>query len=1581
MGSDLWRTFVAQDLITNIPSSTYVLITDTNISPLYVPTFETSFRHALSEDNTGARLLTYEISPGETSKSRSTKAEVEDWMLSQECTRDTVIIALGGGVIGDMIGYVAATFMRGVRFVQVPTTLLSMVDSSIGGKTAIDTPLGKNLIGAFWQPERIYVDLQFLESLPRREFVNGMAEIIKTAAIWNEEEFAALEKSAGAIADAAKTEGRVGPGRFGHIRDELTRIVLGSIRVKAHVVSADERESGLRNLLNFGHSIGHAVEAILTPQVLHGECVAVGMVKEAELARLLGIMKPGAVARLAKCISSYGLPVSLQDARIRKLSSGKHCPPDQLISIMGVDKKNDGRKKKIVLLSAIGRTHEPRASVVADKDIKFVLSSSALVAPPRSFPDRVTCTPPGSKSISNRTLVLAALGTGVCRIRNLLHSDDTEHMLTALSKLGGVTYGWEEEGEVLVLDGKGGNLGASSTELYLGNAGTASRFLTTVVALAKPSAEASRTILTGNARMKERPIHSLVESLRKNGVEIDYLEREKSLPIAVTAAGGFAGGDINLAATVSSQYVSSILMCAPYAKKPVTLRLSGKPISQLYIDMTIAMMGSFGIHVRPAEDEPHAYHIPQGVYRNPEEYVIESDASSATYPLAMAAITGSTCTVPNIGSASLQGDARFAVDVLRPMGCVVEQTGPSTTVTGPPKGQLKALGDIDMEPMTDAFLTASVLAAVARPGKDSGSVTRITGIANQHVKECDRIEAVREQLAKYGVEAHGFDDGIVIHGIPLESLKSPGDTNGGVYCYDDHRVAMSFSVLATVAPAPVQIQERECVGKTWPGWWDTLSQLFKVDLEGRVVDHAEAGDGKSPALSEKSIFIIGMRGAGKSTMASVAASILDWPVVDLDRELERKLGRGIRDLIKSDGWEEFRRQELDVLRQVLTEKPTRNVFACGGGIVETEEARHLLKEYHKRGGIVLLVDREIEAVIEYLNSDEKRPAYGEDTMGVYVRRKPWYLECSNYEFHIQAAGLGSSALEPSSFARFLNAITGRSRALRAIEQKPHSFFVSLTLPNFGLSRSIVKAASVGSDAVEVRVDLLEDPSAADGVPSREFVATQLALLRGMTTLPIIFTVRTRAQGGKFPENSSDALLELLLAALRMGVEFLDVEISLPEALLHRVTTQKGMTQIIASHHDPERLLSWSNGSWIPYYNKCLQHGDVVKLVGSAKGEEDNYDLGRFKLWATKAHSTPVIVINMGNEGALSRVCNRFLTPVTHAALPTKAALGQLSAADIRKVLSVLDEIQPRRFFLFGRPIGASPSPALHTQIYGQTGLPHSYSRHETDRVGDLEDIIRSEDFGGASVTIPLKLDIMSVLDEISPEAKLIGAVNTVVPTESVEADEKRMRLVGHNTDWKGMILALEHAGARSATIVDAAGAGVVIGNGGTARAAIYALHAMRHTPVYIVGRSREKLAGLAESFPKDYDLRILDSAEAVDCQLQAAPSVAIATVPASGSLDETVREIVQRILQLPGAPSDGAVQGSGASDDATAQRNVPTLLEMAYTPRFTPLMDLATKAGWRTIPGVDVLVAQAVFQFGLWTGILPNYDEVKKWIQ
>ena len=179
----IWGAYIVDDLFQNVSSSTYVLITDTNLYNIYVPSFQKIFEEKSASMKKNARLLTYKIPPGETSKSRSMKAEVEEWMLSEErnppADTKTVVIALGGGVVGDLIGFVAATFKRGIRFVQVPTTLLAMVDSSIGGKTAVDTPAGKNLIGAFWQPSRIYIDLDFLNSLPSREFINGMAEVIK----------------------------------------------------------------------------------------------------------------------------------------------------------------------------------------------------------------------------------------------------------------------------------------------------------------------------------------------------------------------------------------------------------------------------------------------------------------------------------------------------------------------------------------------------------------------------------------------------------------------------------------------------------------------------------------------------------------------------------------------------------------------------------------------------------------------------------------------------------------------------------------------------------------------------------------------------------------------------------------------------------------------------------------------------------------------------------------------------------------------------------------------------------------------------------------------------------------------------------------------------------------------------------------------------------------------------------------------------------------------------------------------------------------------------------------------------------
>ncbi|EGP91057.1 AROM pentafunctional protein, ARO1 [Zymoseptoria tritici IPO323] len=1568
----LWPHYATNDLLTNIVSSTYILVCDTNLAQLeYVSAFRSSFeaeRTRQGKTEADARLLIYDrIAPGETSKSRQTKADIEDWLLEQGCTRDTVILALGGGVMGDLLGFVAATYMRGVRFVQIPTSLLAMVDSSIGGKTAIDTPLGKNLIGSFWQPERIYIDLAFLETLNKRQVCNGMAEVVKTAAIWDEKEFERLEEGADAI--MAALDKPVGKGRFAGIEDVFKRIVLGSARVKAEVVSSDEREGGLRNLLNFGHSIGHAYEAIWTPEILHGESVAVGMVKEAELARYLGVLPPGAVARLTKCIASYGLPTAIDDKLITKWTD-KQCPADELLRRMAVDKKNAGSKKKIVLLSAIGRCYEPQATKVDDKDIRIVLCPAISVKPGVPKALNASCKPPGSKSISNRVLLLAALGAGKCKISNLLHSDDTQFMLTAIAKLGGATYSWEDEGRVLVLNGNGGALKASPEEIYIGNAGTASRFLTTAVTLARGSSSASHTVLTGNARMQERPQGPLVDALRSNGVDIEYLGKagSQSLPLRIAAAGGFEGGDIELTAKVSSQYVSSILMCAPYAKKPVTLRLVGdKVISQPYIDMTIAMMADFGVQVTRSKTEANVYHVPKQQYQNPTEYEVESDASSATYPLAVAAITGTKCTVPNIGSASLQGDARFAVDVLRPMGCEVVQTKTSTTVTGPPIGELQPLFHVDMEPMTDAFLTASVLAAVAKPNK-AGATTKITGIANQRQKECNRIKAMHDELAKFGVTCRELDDGIEIDGRGSDLQPA----SEGIHCYDDHRVAMSFAVLATIAPRDTLIMERECTGKTWPGWWDQMKQVFGVELEGvepQGSQHtlAKGINGHVPDREvKKSIFIIGMRGAGKTTTGGWASKILGWPFLDMDTELEAREGMSIPEMLKDNDWAGFRQREFKLLRSLMKEKPNGHIIATGGGIVETPEARELLKEWQKvRDGMVLYVTRDINSIIDYLQIDKTRPAYVEDMMGVFLRRKPWFEACSNLHYHSQpvdeSAAIAGWTSPLDDFSRFLHTMTGRSGAMSHIQAKEHSFFVALTAPTIQSVLPLLPEVTMGSDAIELRVDLLVDPAASDGLPRPEFLKDQVSLLRASSRLPLIFTLRSVSQGGRFPDGDVERAVALYREGLRMGFDFVDLELTSPPEVKEYVLNHRKMCIIIASHHDPKATLSWANGAadWKPLFASALSYGDIVKLVGVAKTTDDNDDLKIFKKWVAKAHpDTPVIAINMAEAGKSSRVFNGFMTPVSHPAMLAKAAPGQLPAADIRRVLGLMSYIEPKKFCIFGKPVQHSRSPALHNALFQLTGLPHAYGIHETDRAADLVDIIRAPDFGGASVTIPLKLDVMPLLDVVDSAAKTIGAVNTVVP--SLDTATGKTILTGHNTDWQGIILSLRNAGSK----VPGHGvqqAGMVVGGGGTARAAIYALKNMGYSPIYLVGRNKTKLATLTQSFAQDYNIQLLSSEDEVKAiPNNKQPVVAVGTIPGDLPIDAGLEAILRSVFKM-------------------ENDNSKVLLEMAYKPAVTPLVELVSSRGWKTVPGLEPLVGQGVHQFKwvsrlLWTDIMPLYS-------
>ncbi|KAH3661394.1 hypothetical protein OGAPHI_006801 [Ogataea philodendri] len=1524
------KAHVCDEVVGNKASSTYVIITDSNLAKAgHLESYKSSMLDSIKRLRPQSRLLTYVISPGESNKNRATKAAIEDYLLSEGCTRDTFILAVGGGVIGDMIGFVAATFMRGVRFAQIPTTLLSMVDSSIGGKTAVDTPLGKNFIGSFWQPDYVFADISFLETLPEREFINGMAEVIKTAAIWDETEFARLEKHTEAFLEVVRNRKPDNSVDLTPILDHIFKLVLGSIRVKAEVVTLDEREGGLRNLLNFGHSIGHAYEAILTPQALHGECVSIGAVKEAELSRYLGILPPVAVSRLSKCLAGYGLPVSLEDKIVQSRINGKKCPVDLLLKKMAVDKKNDGSKKKVVLLKSIGECYEPKASYVNDEDLRVILTDDIFVKPFTAAPSEVVVTPPGSKSISNRALVMAALGKGVCRIKNLLHSDDTAHMLTAMTALKAAEVSWEDKGETLVLNGNGGNLVACEEEVYLGNAGTASRFLTSVASLVGVNGDLTSVILTGNSWMQKRPIGPLVDALKANGSNIQYQNNVGSLPLKIQCGKGLKGGRIELEATISSQYVSSILICAPYADEPVTLSLvGGKPISQLYIDMTIRMMSAFGVHVTKSTTEEHTYHIPKAHYVNPAEYVIESDASSATYPLAFAAMNGTKCTIPNIGSSSLQGDSRFATDVLRPMGCTVTQTETSTTVQGPPVGGLKSLPLIDMEPMTDAFLTASVVAAIANDSKS----TSIVGIANQRVKECNRIEAMRVQLAKFGVKAEELEDGITIYGIDHNNLQVP--QLPGVYPYDDHRVAMSFSLLAGFCKEPVVIQERRCTAKTWPGWWDVLHTKFNAQLDGYESQHVENKSFIPEKNGKKSIVVIGMRAAGKTSMSNVIAEQTGLKYVDLDEEFEKASGVTVKQFIQDNSWEEFRSKELEITKKYLVEHKEGYVISTGGGLVETPEARKLLQDYCKTG-IVLHLQRDIAETTSFLSEkDSTRPAYKDEIASVWERRRNWYDECSNYYFFSpHCASSHQFDTLKRSMALFIQEITGEK--VVSVPSK-RSFFVCLTYPDLRQALPDIEAITTACDAVELRVDLLKSYDTT-------FVSEQVGLLRNHTSIPIVFTLRTKAQGGKFPDDDFAKVQELCELAFKLGVGYLDLELSLPDGLLDTLSSKRRYTKIIGSHHDFAGAFKWDSAEWESKYQLATRlNVDVVKFVGMAKEYNDNNLLEQFRATHTEK---PMIAINMGRFGQYSRIVNPVLTPVTHELLPNSSAPGQLTIKQINQGLTLVGLETPKRFVIVGSPIAHSRSPALHHAGYDALGLPHVFDIHETASAAEVEQKLLGEpNLGGLCVTMPLKIDMMKYADELSHSAKTIGAINTLFPV----AGGKRR---GDNTDWLGITQSFVYHGCASKLSAN----GLVIGAGGTSRAAIYALHHMGCEKIYILGRTVAKTQAVKDHFPDSYNIEVLDSLDSIKNMDKV--SLVVSTVPGHLDFEPVFLE------KLDAALSNGC--------------GTKMLLEAAYKPLETPIMRLASKShGWKVIPGRDMLVNQGLFQFERFTGYMPPFQPV-----
>jgi 3-phosphoshikimate 1-carboxyvinyltransferase len=415
---------------------------------------------------------------------------------------------------------------------------------------------------------------------------------------------------------------------------------------------------------------------------------------------------------------------------------------------------------------------------------------------------------PGSKSISNRVLLLAALACGETTISNLLDSHDTRAMLAALDTLGVQV---DNDGERCVVAGVGGAFPSKSGELFLGNAGTAVRSLTAVL-----SVTGGHYRLHGVQRMHQRPIGDLVDGLRQVGARIEHEAKEGFLPLRIQPSQISVASPIRVRGDVSSQFLTALLIALPLVdsyRDAIVIEVNGELISKPYVDITLRLMKRFGIDV--ARTGWRRFTIPAGArYTSPGAITIEGDASSASYFLAAGALAGGPVRVEGVGRTSIQGDVAVA-ETLRQMGANVT-IGDDWIEARSPKsndGRLTAI-DMDFNMIPDAAMTIAVAALFAK------GETRLRNIASWRVKETDRIAAMADGLRKVGATVEEGDDYVVVK--PPATLTS----NAAIDTYDDHRIAMCFS-LVSLGGVPVRIHQPECVGKTFPDYFKYFTKVAK----------------------------------------------------------------------------------------------------------------------------------------------------------------------------------------------------------------------------------------------------------------------------------------------------------------------------------------------------------------------------------------------------------------------------------------------------------------------------------------------------------------------------------------------------------------------------------------------------------------------------------------------------------------------------------------------------------------------------------------------------------------------------------
>ena len=1581
------------------PSEAPVCLVDASVWQLHCA----ELSGAMAAANATAVLLP----AGEPAKRRELKQWLEDALLQGgHVRRDTVLVAIGGGAVCDAVGFLASTLLRGVRVMYLPTTVLSIVDAAVGGKTAVNVPAGKNLVGTFCQPCAVWADMALLDTLPPRHVAAGLAEVIKMA----------ICHDAGLFYECVQHGAELGQVCSGAVLPSacpnLAPVMAAAVAVKARIVQQDTTEHGIRATLNFGHTVGHAIEAATHAQWLHGECVALGMLIEAAAAAVAGHTPRHVVDMLRMLCSQLGLPVTLHDSGAGRPDASRMLWTEpgwrRLLAAIKADKKASAGMASAqvvpcVCVHAVGQVRGPpwvqRIPLAA---VLTALAPAVQVFAPVVAPTaECLWTLPGSKSITNRALLCAALASGSCRMSGVLLAEDTLVMLAAVQQLG-ARVAWHGDGTVTVT-GCGGAWAPASASLHVpvACAGTAARFLS-AAGLLLPSPQHSLR-LQGTARMHTRPMKDLLHALYAAGVGLERVTCHGApdcLPLTVRG-GGMPGGTYSLSSSVSSQFISALLLAAPCATGTVTVLIDEEqPASAPYIAMTIAVMRAFGACV----EQPAANHIivRAAGYSSPSSYEVEADASAASYPAALAACGVLPAGVRLASAAdSTQGDVGF-LDVLQQAGAQVSRVDSARVSVQASSSAALHAATLDMADITDTFLTYAACAPVMQ------GVAGITGVANQRVKECNRIDAICHSLAQLGLQAHPAEDGLSVRGsagVRLDARACVCDT------HKDHRMAMAIATASLAAQSQgadgsrVAIADPTCVGKTVPWFWEDLA-LAGVRVEPvypeavSAIHRSQEAARHLPRAEVRAVVLVGMRGVGKSSIAHALCRAWGprWSMVDTDELLCERLGVDTcSQAVEALGWDEFRAVESVALADGLARAQAVQrdasslewrglVLATGGGVVELPENRAALSRAASTMPVVWLQP----TAGAHASDGHARPAYAgaESYAAVAARRAPLYRAVSSLAYVLQVHG---PLAEPASWDSAARPIA------RALQQRgvaagpgfvrepvplthavPGSVFACMSVPDVvpALAQEPVAAELQGIDALEIRLDAL----AGDDLGWAGLCAVSHARYALPEHVHIIATLRTSQEGGAWPaageawqplsSSAADDYRAHVAAAMKWPVDYVDVE----AWALHRwpqllaAAAQAGVAVIASLHEAPRREfgqgssialdLSATTASLLASLEACGSMGmaapAVLKLV---RHDTMTEPMPMFHStvadWPTLPGQALLAFVG-GASAALTRLACRSFTPVRLAAL-RGSAVGQCTASEVWQWHPA--RADTARYALWGHPVAASGSPAMQNAAFHAVRVAGVYMVQDCQDAASVVAGLRDGTWRGGNITAPLKQEAWDQLHKagavMSSTASMLRAVNTVL----APGDGAPLR--ADNTDWVAIAQLLcetawwpqqqqqqQQQQQSQAGVSATQPALIVLGAGGTARAAA--------------------LAGVVVGC----QVLVWNRGVARAAELQAWADEAGLPLRVFTSLSELQEAACSRtcglMSTLPATAGDTALQAAKCLHDAVALRWV---MEASYMPSQHSVASWAqSMPAIHVATGASMLALQGERAFRVWTG-------------